>query len=33
MKKETVRWIVQIILSILTAVATSLGATSCISHL
>lgn len=30
MKKETARWIIQIAISILTAIATSLGASSCI---
>ncbi|MBQ0062357.1 MAG: smalltalk protein [Bacteroidales bacterium] len=29
MKKETVKWAVQILLSILSAIATALGATSC----
>ena len=29
MKKETARWIVNIIVSILTAIATALGTTSC----
>ena len=29
MKKETAKWIVQILVSILTAIATALGTTSC----
>ena len=29
MKKETARWAIQILLSILSAIATALGATSC----
>lgn len=29
MKKETAKWIVQILISILTAIATSMGITSC----
>ena len=29
MKKETTKWVVQILISILTAIATALGATSC----
>lgn len=29
MKKETVKWIVQIAISVLTAIATALGVTSC----
>ncbi len=29
MKKETVKWAVQILISILTAIATALGTTSC----
>ena len=33
MKKETLRWIIQILISILSAVATSLGTTSCIAML
>ncbi|MBQ0061666.1 MAG: smalltalk protein [Bacteroidaceae bacterium] len=33
MKKETVRWAVQILLSILSAIATALGTTSCMSSL
>ena len=31
-KKETVKWIVQIIASVATAILTALGATSCIGH-
>ncbi|MCQ2246772.1 MAG: smalltalk protein [Bacteroidaceae bacterium] len=31
MKKETIRWAVQILLSILSAIATALGTTSCMS--
>ena len=31
MKKETLRWIIQILISILSAAATSLGTTSCIA--
>lgn len=31
MKKETARWIVQILISILSAVATALGTTSCMT--
>ena len=31
MKKETAKWIVQILISILTAIATSMGITSCCS--
>ena len=33
MKKETLRWIIQILISILSAAATALGTTSCIAHL
>ena len=33
MKKETIKWAVQIIISILTAIATALGATSCMGGL
>ena len=33
MKKETVKWVVQIFISILTAIATALGATSCMNSL
>ena len=33
MKKETIRWAVQILLSILSAIATALGTTSCMSNL
>lgn len=29
MKRETAKWIVQILISILTAIATSMGITSC----
>ena len=29
MKKETLRWIIQILISILSAAATALGTTSC----
>ena len=29
MKKETTKWVVQILISILTAIATALGTTSC----
>ena len=31
-KKETLRWIVQIIASIATAILTALGITSCMGH-
>jgi len=31
MKKETVKWIVQLALSILSAIATALGTTSCMA--
>ncbi len=31
-KKETFKWIVQIIASVATAILTALGATSCIGH-
>ena len=31
MKKETAKWIVQILVSILTAIATALGTTSCMA--
>ena len=31
MKKESVRWAVQILISILTAIGTALGTTSCMS--
>jgi len=31
-KKETLRWIVQIIASIATAILTALGTTSCMGH-
>ena len=30
MKKETWKWIVQLLISILTAIATSMGVTSCV---
>ena len=30
MKRETIKWIVQILASVLTALATALGTTSCI---
>ncbi len=33
MKKETMKWAVQILISILTAIATALGATSCMGAL
>ncbi len=33
MKKETMKWAVQILISILTAIATALGATSCMGNL
>ncbi len=33
MKKETLRWIIQILISILSAAATALGTTSCIAML
>ena len=33
MKKETIKWIIQILISILSAAATALGTTSCIAHL
>ncbi len=33
MKKETAKWMVQIMISILTAIATALGATSCMNAL
>ena len=33
MKKETIKWAVQILISILTAIATALGATSCMGNL
>lgn len=32
LKKETLRWIVQIIASIATAILTALGTTSCMGH-
>ena len=32
MKKETIKWIVQIIASIATALLTALGATSCMGY-
>jgi len=31
MKKETIKWAVQILISILTAIATALGTSSCIA--
>ena len=31
MKKETIKWAVQILISILTAIATALGASSCVN--
>ena len=31
-KKDTIRWIIQLAVSILTAVATALGATSCMGY-
>ena len=31
MKKETVKWVIQLIVSILTAVVTTLGTTSCMN--
>lgn len=33
MKKETTKWIVQILISILTAIATALGTTSCVNQI
>lgn len=33
MKRETIKWVVQILISILTAIATALGATSCIRQI
>ncbi len=33
MKKETIEWAVQILISILTAIATALGASSCIGNM
>ena len=33
MRKETIKWVVQILISILTAIATALGATSCVNAL
>ena len=33
MKKETAKWLIQILISILTAIATALGTTSCMNHL
>ena len=31
-KKETIKWIVQLVASIATAILTALGATSCMGH-
>ena len=33
MKRETIKWVVQILISILTAIATALSTTSCIHQM